>query len=641
VTAPTETGTTRLRLTILVVVVVCLFAALLSRLWFLQVVDASTASVAVANNGVRTIYTPAPRGNILDRNGKILVGNVNKPVIDVNRQVAAADPGMVARLAALLGTTVPSLKSLINNVQYSPYQPVPVVEEATPQQILYVQEHQALFPGVTATTASFRAYGPGASAASNLLGYMGVLPEKVTRQLEAENYQPGDQVGLAGVEATYESYLRGTPGVEKVQVNSQGQVLGVLSSTPPVPGHDLRLSIDITVQDAAVSAIEYGLSAAQGSYDTVTKRDFAAPAGAAVVEDPQDGSVLALATYPVYDSSLWVGGISQANYAALTNPNANNPLLDRAIQGQYAPGSTFKLVTATAGLETGLITPYSIFHDTGSIKVGNQVFHNDNGASYGDISLQQAITVSSDNFFNEIGAELWDGRSRFGDDALQNVANTYGFGGPTGIALPDEAPGKIPTPASVAQDFRLYPKLFQTGTWFTGDSVQTAIGQFEVLVTPLQLANAYSAFANGGTVWQPRIALDVEGSDQKPVQVFAPQKKASVALTPEQRAVMLAGFEGVVNNPHGTAYGLFSGPLAALDIAGKTGTAQVQAPKQNTSVFTSFAPASAARWEVTAFMEQSGYGASIAGPVVRQIYDALDNLPPEPIERVAAPGAQT
>jgi penicillin-binding protein 2 len=634
--SPPERPRPHLRLTILLVLVGCLFSALFARLWFLQVIDAPQAQAAAADNGIRLVYTPAPRGEIIDRNGNVLVGNVDVPVIEVTRQVAVAEPAMEARLAPLVGMTVSQLRQAINNLEYSPYAPVPVLPDASPQQILYVEENQALFPGVSATSMSIRAYTPMGKAAANIVGYVGQINQSELAKLKSQGYQPGDQIGLSGVEAEYESLLRGTPGVQKVQVNSAGDVLTTLSTTPPVPGDNIRLSIDGNIQMVADQALQQGQLAAQHSNDPVTHRKFEAPASAAVVEDPQNGQIIALATNPTYDPQEFVGGISQSNYNALLN-NPDDPLLDRTIQGQYAPGSTFKLITAMAGLEYGLITPTSIFDDTGSITIGNFVAHNDNGAAYGPIDLSQAITVSSDNYFNTIGLELWYGRNTYGQDALQNVANQFGLGRPTGVDLPNEAPGKIPTPQSYAKDHQEDPSVFPQAQWYPGNSDQVAIGQDEVLVTPLQLANAYAAFADGGTLWQPLVVADAETPGGKVVHAYQAKVSNRINIQPAWRAALLAGFEGVVQNGDGTAAGDFlRTPLASMDIAGKTGTAQVNAPKQDTSVFTSFAPASNPQYVVDAFVEDAGYGASVAAPVVREIYDALFKLPLQPVSYATA-----
>jgi penicillin-binding protein 2 len=627
-----ESVAPQVRLSILLVVVVCLFAALLARLWFLQVMDAPRAQAAAATNGVRLVYTQAPRGLIEDRNGHVLVGNVNEPVIEVSRLVAAQNPAMEARLAPLLGMTVPQLQKAINDLQYSPYAPVPIMPDATPAQILYIEENQALFPGVQATTMSVRTYSAMGKAAANVVGYVGQISQSEYQRLKSQGYQPGQQIGLAGVEAEFESYLRGVPGIQKLQVDSRGDVLASLSTTPPVPGDTLRLGIDGRIQMIAEQALEQGMAAARQTFDQTTHRNFTAPAGSAVVEDPNNGQVLALATNPTYDPTEFVGGISEANYQALLN-NPDDPLLDRTIQGQYAPGSTFKLITATAGLQYGLITPTSTFDDTGSITIGDFVAHNDNGAAYGVITLPTAITVSSDNFFNTIGLNLWYGRSTYGDDALQNVAKAYGLAAPTGINLPNEAAGKIPTPESYLRDHQADPSVFAQAAWYPGDSDQLAIGQDEVLVTPLQLANAYATFANGGHLLVPQVAIGAANpATGQVVQTFRTRVVHTVSLQPAWRAALLQGFTGVVNNPAGTAYADFANtPLAGMDIAGKTGTAQVNAPRQDTSVFTSFAPASNPRFVVDAFVEDAGYGASVAAPVVREIYDGLFGLPLQPV----------
>jgi penicillin-binding protein 2 len=629
-----ENASPQLRLAILLVVVACLFSALFARLWFLQVINAPQAQAVAADNGVRTVYIPAPRGKILDVTGQVLVDNVNEPVIEVNRQTAVENPPMVSRLAALLGRTVDQVQKAINNTQYSPYAPVPVAVNATPEQILYVQEHQSQFPGVQATSESVRYYNPQALPAANILGYVNQITGTELPQLKSQGYQPGDQIGQAGVEAEYESYLRGKPGVEKVQVDSRGNVLGTLSYTPPVPGDNIRLTINAQVQAVAVAALQQGEAAARATFDKVTNRNFTAPAGSAVVEDPNTGRILALATDPTYDPRQFVGGISQANYNALKN-DPRDPQLDRTIQGQYAPGSTFKLVTALAGLKYGVITPNTVFDDTGSLKVGTFVAHNDNGEAYGPVSLPTALTVSSDNFFNKIGLDLWYGWTNqhlYGEDALQGVAGQLGFARPTGIDLPNEGSGKIPTPQSYVKDHQLDPNTYQQSQWYPGNSDQVAIGQDEDLVTPLQLANAYSTFANGGTLYAPILVKDAETPSGQVVKTFAAKVNGTVPIQPAWAAALTQGFEGVVNNPKGTAYPDFDNPEnQPMDIAGKTGTAQVNAPRQDTSVFTSFAPATKPQFVVDSFMEDAGYGASVAAPVVREIYDALFGTPLQPV----------
>ncbi len=638
-TAPSSQPSPHVRLVVLMVFAGCLFVALFARLWFLQVVNAPKAQLAAANNGVKLIYTPAPRGDILDTNGNVLVGKVSVPVIEVDRQTARSNPAMVTRLAAMIGMTTKQLNAAINNLQFSPYAPVPVLPEATPEQILYVQENPALFPGVTATTESQSQYSALGKAAANIVGYVGPINATQYARLKSQGYQPGDQIGETGIEAQYESVLRGTPGVEKVAVDARGDVLSVLNSTPPLPGDNIRLTIDTKVQVAAIQALEAGEVSARNVHDPVTARNFVAPAGAVVVERPTDGTIVALATDPDYDPSLFVGGISSANYAALQNPAAYNPLLDRAIAGTYNPGSTFKLVTATAGFDSGLITPSTTFDDTGGIRVGtgpgSQFFSNDNHAAYGVVNAQRAITVSSDAFFYNIGLQLWNGRATFGETALQNVADAYGFASNTGIDLPGGASGYVLTPAQKAKLHAQYPQAYPYGVWFPGDNVQSAVGEDDVVVTPIQEANAYSAFANGGTLWTPRLAQDAETPTGKVVTNFSSKPIRTISLPPADHAAMLAGFIGAANDGDGTAFASFGGAHFPILVAGKTGTAQVSSGiptsspqyKQNTSVFASFAPATAPQYTVAAFVEQAGYGANTAAPIVKQVYETLFNLP--------------
>lgn len=621
-----------MRLAVIAVVVACLFAALFARLWFLTVVNSPKAAAAAADRGIDTIYTPAPRGLILSADGQILAGNSPEQVVTVNRQLVPANPEMVPRLATLLGIPETTLTTAINNDRYSSYAPVPVSSEATPQQILFIKEHESLFPGVAATEEDVRTY-PTGSIVANIVGYVSLISAPEYAQAEkagnAEQYQQSDVVGQAGVEATYEDVLRGRPGVERVQVDPQGDVLAVLSDTPPVPGDNLTLTINYKFQLAAVNDLEQGLAKARVTRDPLSGRDFSAPAGAVVIQNPNTGAVLALATNPDYDDQQFASGISSQQYKALTAPGSNNPLTDRAIAGEYAPGSTFKLITGTAALQRGLITPTSTYDDVGFVKIGPQTFHDDSGG-VGNVNITQALTVSSDSFFYFLGGEFYTAGNTLGADALQNVADGYGFGSSTGIKLPGEAPGLVPDAQVLKKEHEQYPKAYPDDTWYEGNEVQMAIGEDQVLVTPLQLSNAYSTFANGGTRYTPQLGASIESPNGTVLKSYADEVAGHVTLTPAQRAAMLQGFEGVTSDGNGTAYADFAGfPVL---VAGKTGTAQVSdaaatsaAYKQTTSVFASFAPAANPQYEVTCFMEQSGYGADAAAPVVRSIYDTIFN----------------
>jgi penicillin-binding protein 2 len=622
--------TPRMRLTIVGVVVVCLFASLFARLWYLQVINATAAQAAAQSNGVRLVYEDAPRGRILDRKGRVLVDNRVSEVVTISRDTATREPDVMSRLAALLGVPFDELRHRVNDPRYSPYRPVPLAQDVDKTKIVYIREHQEEFPGVQANAVAERSY-PYGMLAANIVGYVGQINDQQLTSRKKLGYRPGDAIGQAGVEATYEDALRGRPGVTKLQVDSKGRVLVELGSQPPVQGHDVQLTIDIDVQKLAEESLVQGLLAARQNFDKFgTKTNFKAPTGAVSVLDPRDGSVLALASYPTYNPADFVNGISLAKFQAYQH-DPNFPLDDRTIQGQYAPGSTFKLVTAIAGLQAGIITPTSPFDDKGFLQIGTFKKFNDNKHSYGIVNLPRAITVSSDAYFYNVGAKFWEGRGRFGEDGLQNVARLFDLGTRTGIPLANESVGRIPDPTSRRKLFDAFPKLFETRDWFTGDSANVAVGQGDVAVTPLQLANAYATFANGGTVWQPRIAARILTQTGKVVQDVAPVQTRHLDLPPSFRDPVLAGLQGVVADPAGTAHAAFVGfPLAQYPIAGKTGTAQVQG-KQATSVFASFAPAANPQFVVDAFLEQGGYGADAAAPVVRRIYEGLFGLPVQPV----------
>jgi penicillin-binding protein 2 len=615
---------TGVRLGALGLVAVSLFAALFVRLWYLQVLDSGHLQVAAQSNGVRLVYQPAPRGRILDRQGRPIVDNKLVDELTVDRAMFAHHPEIAGRLAGLLTTparpwTAGQVAQLMADPRFTPVQPVPIAPVTTPTAV-YLAEHADQFPGVGTTDVIQRNY-PYGSLAAHLVGYVGAIsPAELSSRL-GEGYRAGDQIGKSGIELAYDSVLRGTPGVTRMAVDARGNPLGVVSRTDPVPGHDVRLTIDLDIQRSAEAALAQGLQAARGTSDA-SQQHFVAPAGAAVVVDPRDGSVLALASNPTYDPSQFVDGIPTALYQQLQAPASNAPLVDRATSGVYAPGSTFKLVTGTAALATGLIDPHTTIDDPGSVRIGAETLHNAGGASYGPVNVTRALTVSSDVFFYTLGAQFWNDRSQYGE-AIQTTARAYGLGQPTGVGVDGDPSGRIPDPATRQHDHQANPTAFPDGGWFTGDNVNLAIGQGDVGVTPLQLADAYAAFADGGTLYQPRVVSAVLGPSGQPASVTAAHVVHRITFAPGAHDAILAGLEGAVMSPQGTAYGAFAGfPLAQFPVAGKTGTAQVDG-KQDTSLFTAFAPADHPRYVVTVVEEQAGFGASSSAPVARQILDGL------------------
>lgn len=642
----------RLRALAVMVVALSLFGTLLGRLWYLQVVDASSPAVQqAASQGEETIYIPAPRGEIFDRNGTLLAGNRIEQVVSVEPGALQQDPNIADELAAVLDEPVSQVRAAMDNPQYSPYQPVPVAEGVSNSVVLAIDENKKLLPGVTVSPQPVRYY-PYGPVTANIVGYVsqitGLEYSSDKKEMCAPGvpcYQPNSLIGQAGVEASFEKYLRGVPGKEVVEVDSQGHVLGVAKYVPPVPGDNVVLSISLPDQEAAVAALQDWVQKARGMVDQASGHLYRAPAASMVVEDPRNGQILALATYPDYNPNDFIGGISLKQWEFYNNPANHYPLIDRAISTGYATGSAFKLITATADLDYGLRGPYQLYDDTGSITVGNQTFHDNDNIPLGWVDLQQALTESSDTYFYSLGYQFWQiwAGQKSHPEYLQRIGSEYGLGHYSGIQLPGENPGILPSAQVLARMHAQYPAAYPYPTWVPGQEIQEAIGQGEDEVTPLQLADAYAAFANGGTLYEPRIALAVEepGTNGRPngkiVRLFGPKVKDHVQMPDAAgRAAMLAGFEGVTSNPAGTAYGAFTNfPLSQIPVAGKTGTAQVGPnysqvgwPRyvQDTSVFTSFAPANRPRFVVDAFFEQSGYGASVAAPAVEQEYVTLFGL---------------
>jgi len=618
----------RVRLAALGVIVVTLFAALFARLWYLQVLEAAPLRVAAQTNGVRLIYTPAPRGRILDRQGRVLVDNKLVDELTVDRAVAKKQPDLLGRLAALLSApakpvTIESLRLALADDRFGPLAPVPVAVVGS-DVVIHVKEHPDEFPGVDISEVAERVYPHGLLAA-HLLGYVGQINDTELAPRKTLGYLPGDQIGKSGIESAYESALRGKPGVTEKEVDSHGKVGATIGHEDPVQGHDVRLTIDLDIQALAEGSLDQGLQAARASYDHKGGNLFSAPAGAVVVMDPRDGSVLALASNPAYDPAQFINGIPTALFQQLEDPANNEPLTDRATSGLYAPGSNFKLITGTAALVRGLISPDTSIVDNGFIKVGGQVFHNAGASANGTVNITHAITVSSDVFFYTLGANFWNARNQYGL-AIQDMAREYGLGQHTGIVIGDQA-GRVPGPDTRKKLHEQNPVAFPNGQWFTGDNVNLAVGQGELVVTPLQLANAYATFANGGTVWQPRVASAVVDQNGTKISDIAPHAVRQIIYPPGTHQAMLDGFVGVVANGDGTARTAFRGfPLDRFPVAGKTGTAQVTG-KQDTSVFTAFAPANAPQFVVTVFEEQAGFGASGAAPVARHILEGLGNVP--------------
>ncbi len=633
-----EEARPNLRLRIVGIVVLLLFGVLVLRLWTLQVVEGKSYAAAVTRNQVRVVSIAAPRGEIVDRDGTVLVTNTPQQEILLSRAEAMANPAIVGMVAALVGQTPKQVQASINNNQYSPYEPVPVAVGVSEDTVQFLQTHQSEYPGVTVQTVAQRTYPQGGTTATHVLGYVGDITSSYLAAHPNAGYTQGSQIGVSGIEGQYEAYLKGVPGRQALSVDAGGTVVGTLSTTAPQIGDTVVLNIDDGLQQEVQNDLQAQILADRKTPDQVDGgRLPAAPNGAAIVMNPQNGQVLAMASYPTYDLNEWVGGISTANFAALQQSGAEN---NDAIDGQYTPGSTFKLVTATAALQDGLISPTTPYDDSGTFKiqgcpapgVNNDTgctLHDDPGDTGGVYNVSTALTASSDAFFYNLGEMFWEQQSKYGTTPIQEEATAYGEGTITGIDLPGEAQGRVDSKATRAKLHAEAPQAFPyAASWFTGDNIEMAFGQGETILTPIEQAEAYSTFANGGTRYAPQVAAEiVDPVTGKVVKKIEPEVTGKVPISPSTYSAMLAGFEGVISSRSGTAYEDFQGFPASWNLAGKTGTASNQGPNgqalEPNSWFVAFGPNPNPQYLVLAVIDQGGYGAQAAAPLVRNIFNYI------------------
>jgi penicillin-binding protein 2 len=661
--------TARTRLGIVQVLVLALLMTLGARLWYLQVRSGPEFQQAAAANDLRAVTTAAVRGSILDDQGRPLVTNQTSLQVSVELSTLQQQPdqgaGVLAKLAGTLGMPAAQLAEQVRLCSStvsqpcwtgSPYQPIPVAQDVPTAVAVKIMEEGEQYPGVQVAPAADRVYPePYGMTAAQVLGYLSpVTPDELDEP--DSPYQSTDVVGRSGLEETYDAQLRGHSGVAEVAVDNVGNAVRTVSDTPPVPGDDLVTTLDARVQAVAEQQLAAAVKRAQGTWDKTSSKNLQGDSGAAVVLNVNTGGVVAMATYPTYNPDVWTGGISSSVYARLTDPNAGIPLLDRAYQGQFAPGSTFKAVTASAMLQDGFPSD-GTYDCSPSFSAGGTPFHNFEGEAYGPITLKQAIEVSCDTVFYRVAYDMWlhDGGNdpvKNPTDPVQTMARAFGLGKPTGLDLPGEASGDVQTRQEKLATWQQmkgvwcnrantgYPEVAATdptraaylkqvasencadGWQFRGgDAIIEAIGQGGILVTPLQLARVYAAIANGGTLYQPHLEQAMLSPDGKVVSTYQPKVVGHVPISAATRNFLVNAFEGVAQA--GTASGVYGGwPQNLIPVGAKTGTADVYG-KQPTSVFASFLPANHPEYAVVMMVAQGGQGAITSGPGVEKIEEAM------------------
>ena len=619
-----------LRLGILGMLALAVFAILFLRLWSLQVLSGEQYLRAAQNNQLRTVRVEAKRGLILDRNGKVLVDNVVATAVQL-WPTDLPEEGryrMLQRLSRILNVPATEMAAEVDKRrELDPLSPVTVKESVAEDKVRYLGEREEEFPGLSLVDMNLRSYPYGAAAA-HVLGHVGEITEG---QLESKGYpglRLGDRIGQAGVEAAYDEYLRGEPGSMTMRVDSLGRPRSRrVPSVVPRPGKKIRLTIDAELQQAAERGIRIGLERARAD------GEWAANGGAIVALGARDGAVLAMASNPTYKPSIFAGSSTPRKLAPLVNERvaelSNVPGLNRAIAGLYPPGSTFKPVTALAALEEGLVAPYESRPCVGSYRSPNerlpesekQVFANWDPFVDEPMTMPVAIAASCDTYFYELGDEFWALPPDRGSP-LQAWAASFGFGKKTGIDIGPEERGLLPTPEWRRRTFeREIDKL-----WKPGDSIQLAIGQKDMLATPIQMARFYALVANGGRLVTPHVLLDVEGPGNTRVVPRPPRPAPQrIDVDAGALAVIREGLLRATHDTNGTSTPIFGS--FPVPIAGKTGTAEkiVRLPGfvglRDQAWWCGYGPADSPEIVVCALIENGGHGGVAAAPAALEVFE--------------------
>ena len=634
-----------LRVAVILGIAAVMFGIVFFRLWFLQVLSGQEFIAEANDNRLKPVKVVAARGTIVDRNGETIVDNragraVGIRLMDVPD--GQLDP-LVLRLSRVLKMRPIKMREEIMD-DLEPGWPIgdgappftwenvvagkgvsldlTVVKQDVDMRVVsYILEHIQAFPGVETPSEYLRSY-PQGDMASQLLGHLGEVSAEELENQHFKGYKGGDVVGKDGLEWTYDKWLRGRDGVARIEVDAFGRPKQTdpVGGRMPDPGDTLVTTLDVKVQAAAEEALLTGISLAHAD------GKVAANGGAAVVLDVENGDVLAMASYPTYDPELWVGGISTKDYKKLADKHANFPMLNRSIQETKAVGSTFKAVTAVAGLEEGVIASGTTQWCPGSYSSPNdladppQKFNCWAHDGHGNLDLIGAITQSCDVYFYNVGNAFYNRKGT----ALEDWAKRLGMGKPTGIDIPGESAGRVPTPGWKQQ----YYQTEIDKIWKPGDSILLAVGQGDLEATPLQLATSYAAVANGGKIVTPHLGLKIVDAAGRTVRDLQPPSTRKVDVSRTTLDVVRRGLYDAAHAPAGTSAPIFYN--YKVGVAGKTGTAEVWDDTVKHYVdyawYASYAPADDPKYAVVVMIEKGGHGATTAAPATRLIYDALFDI---------------
>jgi len=630
-----------LRVGVLGVLAIAVFAVLFLRLWALQVLSGTHYLRAAENNQLRTLRVEAPRGPIIDDKGRTLVSNVPGTIVRIRPADLPKPKGQrrreLNRLASVLGTPVAEIRVAIRQLAGDPITPVTIKSGVHPDQAAYIYEHLNDFRGVDVHSTYLRHYTYQALAA-HVFGHVGEITAAQLKDplYKKGGYRLGDRIGQGGIEQVYDRYLRGRPGLAQIRVDASGKPRSEPSArVQPQAGQTLRLTIDVPLQQAAERAIKYGVSLA---HQNGCVGCWASDGGAIVALDPSNGAIRALASYPTFKPSLFVGRVDEkklvaAGLAGLTAPKQDNyPGLNRAIDGVYPTGSAFKPITALAAMQEHVMQPYNTLQCTPSYTVAHHTFKNWDPTVNQPMTLPQALEASCDTYFYQLGYAFYKLPPNRGHP-LQAWAAKFGIGRSTGIDLPGEATGLLPTPEwrKAYYTKKTDPLSWRVDRiWKPGDSIQLAIGQKDLEVTPLQLTRVYALIANGGKLVTPHLAEDVEqsvnGGTPTVLRRFTPPTPRDVGVDPYALSVVQNGLFLATHGANGTATSVFGN--FPVPIAGKTGTAEkaVVLPHSKIATLVSqswwcgYGPIQDPKLVVCALIENGGHGGQAAAPAALKVF---------------------
>ena len=596
------------RLDILTVVLVLIFVALISRLGYLQVVKGPEYQRLAEGNRTRQVNVVATRGDFYDRNGVMMVSSRPGFAVSILPGNKPTPQAVIAQTAAILGMTPQEIVEKLSKSKTA-FEPVRLKIDVGQHIVAAIEERRSDLPGVVVEILPVRNYIHNQMGV-HVFGYVSEISETELVSMGDQGYRASDLIGQSGLERKYDRFIKGTDGGSQIEVDVAGRMVQVLAKKEPIPGNNLVLTIDYRLQKVAEEALDEQLQYLQRQGGR-----RGAQAGAVVVLNPQNGEVLAMVSRPAFDPNQFIGGISTKNWKAI-NENPFHPMDNRAIAGEYPPGSTFKIVTGTAALELKKVRPDELIFDSGQHWLVPKT--NAAGEALGWINFHQALSMSDNVYFYEMG-------NRLGIDALERYARMFGLGSFTEIDLPGESDGLVAN--------RRYKELNYKEDWYLAETFDAAIGQGFQLATPLQMAVLVSEIANGGHRWRPHVVRKILSPRGELVKAMPIEEVGRIDISPESLKLVRDGLRGV-SEAGGTGAGVFAN--FPVPVAGKTGTAE-NPHGDDHGWFVAYGPFDDPRITVAVIIEQGGFGSSSAGPIARKILETAFNLKPAAVEAVRQP----